>query len=57
MDGTITMSVDSIPSIERCTSKGTPLASRIGPAASPTISTVKGALLAKPIIAAPFSTS
>jgi hypothetical protein len=57
MDGTITMSVDSMPSIERCTSKGTPLASRIGSATSPTTSTAKGALLARPIIAGPFSTS
>ena len=39
MDGTITMSVDSMVSIERCTSIATPLASFIGATASPTIST------------------
>ncbi len=42
-DGTITMSLASIVSIERCTWIGTPLASSSGPADSPTISTWNGA--------------
>jgi len=54
IEGTITISVESMRSIERCSSIGTPLASINDPWASPTISTVNGASLSRRIVVAPF---
>jgi hypothetical protein len=59
-EGTITMSVATISSIERCTGTGTPLAMSSAPVASPTISIWNGArsgVLDKPISACALNTS